>query len=72
MKIFASSRIAGSVARLYIIDTPKWPTRGVVTADFVYLRFHGQTRLYGSSYDALRGLRPAHPGVRDARLDAYG
>jgi len=41
---------------LCIIDAPTWPTRGAVTADFVYLRFHGQTRLYGSSYDvdALR------------------
>ena len=42
---------------LCVIDAPKWPTRGAVTADFVYVRFHGQTRLYGSSYDdaALRG-----------------
>jgi uncharacterized protein YecE (DUF72 family) len=58
---------------LCIIDTPKWPTRGAVTADFVYLRFHGQTRLYGSSYDdpALRGWADRIREWRDADLDVY-
>ncbi len=28
-----------------------WPTRLAVTADFVYLRFHGPGRLYSSGYD---------------------
>ena len=58
---------------LCIIDTPKWPTRGAVTADFVYLRFHGQTRLYGSSYDddALRSWAERIRTWRDAGLDIY-
>ena len=58
---------------LCIIDTPKWPTRGSVTADFVYLRFHGQTRLYGSSYDdhALRAWAERIRLWRAAGLDVY-
>lgn len=58
---------------LCVIDTPKWPTRGAVTSDFVYLRFHGQTRLYGSSYDdpALRGWAERIRAWRDADLDVY-
>jgi uncharacterized protein YecE (DUF72 family) len=36
---------------LCITDTPRWPTRLAVTADFVYLRFHGPGRLYSSPYD---------------------
>jgi len=58
---------------LCIIDTPNWPTRGAVTADFVYLRFHGQTRLYGSSYDdeALRAWAERIRAWRDTGLDVY-
>jgi uncharacterized protein YecE (DUF72 family) len=58
---------------LCVIDTPKWPTRGAVTADFVYLRFHGQTRLYGSSYDdaALKAWAERIRAWRDANLDFY-
>lgn len=36
---------------LCIIDTPRWPSRVAVTADFVYVRFHGPRGLYSSSYD---------------------
>ena len=36
---------------LCIIDTPRWPSRLAVTADFVYLRFHGPRGLYASPYD---------------------
>jgi uncharacterized protein YecE (DUF72 family) len=32
-------------------ETADWPTHLAVTADFVYLRFHGPGRLYASSYD---------------------
>ncbi len=41
---------------LVIGDTPRWPTHVAVTADFVYLRFHGPERLYASNYsdDVLR------------------
>jgi uncharacterized protein YecE (DUF72 family) len=58
---------------LCIIDTPRWPTRGAVTADFVYLRFHGQTRLYGSSYDdgALHAWAERIRAWRHAGLDVY-
>lgn len=58
---------------LCVIDAPKWPTRGAVTADFVYLRFHGQTRLYGSSYDedALRAWAERITAWRGAGLDVF-
>ena len=36
---------------LCLTDNPRWPTRDVVTADFVYLRFHGPKELYASNYD---------------------
>jgi uncharacterized protein YecE (DUF72 family) len=36
---------------LCVIDTPKWPSRLAVTADLVYLRFHGPRGLYASPYD---------------------
>jgi uncharacterized protein YecE (DUF72 family) len=37
-------------------ETPHWPTHLAVTADFVYVRFHGPGRRYGSNYadDTLR------------------
>ncbi|HEX2964529.1 MAG TPA: DUF72 domain-containing protein, partial [Syntrophorhabdaceae bacterium] len=33
-----------------IADSPNIPRREVVTSDYVYLRFHGGTKLYGSEY----------------------
>lgn len=58
---------------LCIIDAPKWQTLGAVTADFVYVRLHGQTRLYGSSYEeaALRLWAERIGAWRDAGLDVY-
>jgi len=58
---------------LCVIDGPKWPTRGAVTADFVYIRFHGQTRLYSSSYDdaALNAWAERIRAWRDANLDVF-
>jgi uncharacterized protein YecE (DUF72 family) len=35
---------------LVIQDSPQWPKSEVVTADFVYLRFHGSKFLYASCY----------------------
>ena len=53
---------------LCISDTPMWPTRLAVTADFVYLRFHGPGRLYSSGY-----RRPlARTGRTDPRLAGRG
>jgi len=35
---------------LCIADSPRWPLEEVITADFLYLRFHGGRILYGSEY----------------------
>jgi len=35
---------------LCIQDSPYWPSREVITANFVYLRFHGGRLLYTSNY----------------------
>lgn len=35
---------------LCIADAPRWPRSEEVTADFVYIRFHGSQKLYTSSY----------------------
>ena len=37
-------------AALCIADSPSYPRRDVCTADFAYLRFHGRTQLFASSY----------------------
>ena len=37
-------------AALCIADSPSYPRRDLLTADFAYLRFHGRTRLFASSY----------------------
>jgi uncharacterized protein YecE (DUF72 family) len=36
---------------LVIGETPHWPTHLAVTADLVYLRFHGPGRRYASNYE---------------------
>jgi len=35
---------------LCVADAPRWPSCEEVTADFVYVRFHGSHRLYSSCY----------------------
>lgn len=37
-------------AALCIADSSQYPRRDVITADFVYVRFHGRTRLFTSNY----------------------
>jgi len=37
-------------ACLCIADSPLWPKIKVITADFIYLRFHGKENLYSGSY----------------------
>lgn len=37
-------------AALCIADSPRYPRRDVVTADFTYFRFHGRTKLFASCY----------------------
>jgi len=42
--------LSGHGAALCIADSPKYPRREVTTANFMYFRFHGRTRLFASSY----------------------
>ena len=35
---------------LCIADSPVFPSQRLVTADYLYLRFHGEESLYGSNY----------------------
>lgn len=60
-------------AALCIADSPNYPRRDVVTADFVYLRFHGRTQLFASRYsDAeLAEEAKAITRYRKAGLDVY-
>ena len=54
-------------------ETPHWPTHLAVTADFVYLRFHGPGRRYASNYEdeALREWADRIKGWRTQGLDVY-
>lgn len=56
---------------LCLIDTPRWPTRVDVTAEFAYVRFHGPGRLYAGTYDdaALRAWADRIRAWRDDGLD---
>ena len=37
-------------ACLCFVSSPDWPTAEVFRADFIYVRFHGEERLYSSDY----------------------
>lgn len=37
-------------AALCVADSPEYPRREVITADFLYCRFHGRTKLFTSTY----------------------
>lgn len=60
-------------AALCIADSPRYPRKDLLTADFVYLRFHGRTDLFASKYteselaDEARRIRRY---LRDGR-DVY-
>ncbi|TMC79356.1 MAG: DUF72 domain-containing protein [Chloroflexi bacterium] len=58
---------------LVAADTPDWPTHLAVTADFVYLRFHGPGRRYASNYedDALREWAERIKGWRAEERDVF-
>ena len=58
---------------LVIGETPHWPTHVAVTAEFVYLRFHGPERRYGSDYsdDALRTWAERIRGWRAEGRDVF-
>jgi uncharacterized protein YecE (DUF72 family) len=67
----ALETLRGHRVALCVTDTPRWPSRVAVTADFVYLRFHGPGRLYASPYDdaQLRDWAARIAAWRDAGLD---
>lgn len=58
---------------LCVIDTPRWPSRLAVTADFVYVRFHGPAGLYASNYPDrdLREWAERIRAWRDQGLDVF-
>jgi uncharacterized protein YecE (DUF72 family) len=37
-------------AAFVITNSPAWPSKVIRTADFVYMRFHGRTKLFTSNY----------------------
>jgi uncharacterized protein YecE (DUF72 family) len=58
---------------LVVGETPHWPTHRAVTADLIYLRFHGPGRRYASNYDdeALRAWAERIKGWRAEGRDVY-
>ena len=54
-------------------DYPEWPISQEITADFVYLRFHGRTSLYSSCYTEkeLTGWAKKIKNWLDMGLDVY-
>lgn len=58
---------------LCVAHSPRWPLAEVVTANFVYLRFHGGESLYGSNYndDELRQWAAKIKRWRAEHRDVY-
>jgi len=54
-------------------DYPDWPITEEITADFIYLRFHGKTGLYSSCYSKkdLKAWAEKINQWKRKRLDAY-
>jgi uncharacterized protein YecE (DUF72 family) len=46
-------------AALCVADSPRYPRHDVQTANFVYVRFHGRTRMFASSYTAAELAKEA-------------
>jgi uncharacterized protein YecE (DUF72 family) len=59
-----------SNAALCIADSPSYPRRDVLTADFAYLRFHGRTELFASSYSRDE-LAVEAKAIRRYRRDGF-
>jgi uncharacterized protein YecE (DUF72 family) len=54
-------------AAFVITNSPAWPSKVIKTCDFVYMRFHGRTKLFASNYtekeleewaQTLKALKP--------------
>lgn len=54
-------------AAFVITNSPAWPSKVIKTCDFVYMRFHGRTKLFASNYtdkelrewaETLKDLKP--------------
>ncbi len=58
---------------LCIADSPSYPREDVLTADFAYLRFHGRTSLFRSSYSQTELRTEARKIKRYAKdgIDVY-
>lgn len=58
---------------LCVADGPRWPKAREVTADFVYLRFHGSRKLYSSGYtsEELAGWAEQIRDWLDRGYDVY-
>jgi len=63
----------GGNTALCFIDSPRWESEEVVTADFVYIRMHGSKSLYSSNY-SQKELKSLAEKIRDylkKGLDVY-
>jgi uncharacterized protein YecE (DUF72 family) len=60
-------------ATLCVADSPRYPRQNVVTANFVYIRFHGRTKLFASKYSDAELAEEAKRIKRYLRdgLDTY-
>jgi uncharacterized protein YecE (DUF72 family) len=55
---------------LCFADSKIWPAKEIITADFVYLRFHGQGALYASSYSEER-LKETAEKIQNWQKETY-
>jgi uncharacterized protein YecE (DUF72 family) len=60
-------------AAVCVADSPRYPRREVRTAAFAYLRFHGRTQMFASSYTDAELAQEAQLLKRDVRagLDVF-
>jgi uncharacterized protein YecE (DUF72 family) len=60
-------------AAFVITNSPAWPSKIIRTADFVYMRFHGRTKLFTSNYTEkeLREWAQILKGLGGKEIFAY-
>lgn len=68
-----AARLRDAGVAVCLGDAPDFPMWREITADFVYVRLHGHTRKYASSYSAaaLRRWAADARGWRDRGLDVF-